>query len=217
MISPPKLSVRQAVLTALAVLALLALPDARRAAEASMTMHMLVQFPLVAFPGFLLAAALPGRWLARMTACNAHGISGLFGVAVVLAILMIPRVLDLALVDGRIELAKWLALLFCGATLRLSWRPAGLLMQGFFLGNILPMMVVVGSLYESSPVRVCNAYLLDDQVRLGQLLVWISAGIALAWFAHLTRVLLHRETAAVLPGRVDPSAANTKYAAPKSR
>lgn len=182
-----------------------------------MTMHMLVQFPLVAFPGFLLAAALPGRWLARMTACNAYGISGLFGVAVVLAILMIPRVLDLALVDGRIEFAKWLALLFCGAALRLSWRPAGLLVQGFFLGNILPMMVVVGSLYESSPARVCNAYLLDDQVRLGQLLVWISAGIALAWFAHLTRVLLHRETAAVLPERVDPSAANTKYAAPKSR
>ena len=217
MISPPRLSGRQAVLTALAVLVLLALPGARRALEASMTLHMLVQFPLLALPGFLLAAALSQRWLARMNAGNAYGISGLFGVAVALAILMIPRVLDLALVDARIELAKWLALLSCGAALRLSWRPAGLLVQGFFLGNILPMMVVVGSLYESSPTRVCNAYLLDDQVRLGQLLVWISAGIALAWFAHLTQVVLHRETVAVLPEPPEASAVATKSAAPESR
>jgi hypothetical protein len=217
MISPFRLSGRRAVLTAVAVLALLALPGARRALEASMTLHMLVQFPLLAFAGFLLAAAFPGRWLARMPACNAYGISGLFLVAVALAILMIPRALDLALVDVRIEFAKWLALLSCGAALRLSWRPAGLLVQGFFLGNVLPMMVVVGSLYESSPVRVCNAYLLDDQVRLGRLVVWVSAGIALVWFAHLTRVLLHRESVAVLPEPLEASAAATKSAAPESR
>lgn len=217
MISLRKPSARQAVLTALAVLALLALPGARRALEASMTMHMLVQFPLLALPGFLLAAALPDRWLARMNAGNVYGISGLFGVAVALAILMIPRVLDLALADGRIELAKCLALLVCGAALRLSWRPAGWLVQGFFLGNVLPMMAVVGSLYEDSPARVCNAYLLDDQVRLGHLLVWVSVGIALVWLACLIRVLLHRETVAVLPEPLNASAAATKSAVPESR
>ena len=80
----------------------------------------------------------------------------MFASALLLTILMIPRVLDLALVDGRIELVKWLALLLCGAAVRLSWQPAGLLVQGFFLGNVLPMMVVVGYLFESSPVRLCN-------------------------------------------------------------
>lgn len=183
---------------ALALLCLLALPAARHWLEAGMSTHMLLQYPLIALAGFLLAAALPSRWLSRLNAWNAHGISGLFAIALILAILMIPRVLDLALVDGRIELAKWLSLLFGGVALRLSWQAAGWLVQGFFLGNVLPMMAVVGYLYESSPVRVCNAYLLDDQARLGQWLVWISAGLALAWFAGLVRSLMKKEDASAL-------------------
>lgn len=176
----------------------LALPGLRHGLEASMTLHMLVQYPLLALAGYLLAAALPGRWLARLGRWNAHGISGLFAAAMMLAILMIPRVLDLALVDGRIEILKCLALLACGAAVRLSWQAAGLLVQGFFLGNVLPMMAVVGNLYETSPVRVCNAYLLDDQARLGQILVWIAAAIAGAWFTWLVRALMQRD-AAMLP------------------
>ena len=125
-----------------------------------------------------------------------------------LALLMIPRVLDLALVEGRVELAKWLALLLCGAAVRLSWQPAGLLVQGFFLGNMLPMMSVVGYLFESSPVRVCNAYLLDDQERLGQRLVWIAAAIGLAWFAGLVRTLMRGEATA------EKGASTTESAAP---
>ena len=202
---------------ALALLGLLALPAVRHALEASMTLHMLVQYPLLALAGFIGARALPERWRARAGALrhwNAHGITGLFATALVLAILMIPRVLDLALTDPRVELAKMLALIFSGAALQLSWRPAGLLVQGFFLGNVLPMMAVVGTLYESSPVRVCNAYLLDDQARLGQMLVWVSAGVALAWFAGLVRTLMHREAAAPLPTpRTDPLPAG-KSAAP---
>ncbi|MDI1239842.1 MAG: hypothetical protein PSV26_20360 [Polaromonas sp.] len=195
---------------ALAGLVLLALPYVRRWMEADMTRHMLVQYPLIALAGFILALALPTRWLAKIKCWNVFGINGLFATALILALLMIPRLLDLALVDGRVELAKWLALLACGMALRLSWRPAGLLMQGFFLGNVLPMMAVVGYLYASSPVRVCNAYLLDDQARLGQWLVWISAGVALAWFAGLARTLMQREDAALTPldsraGRTGPA------------
>lgn len=178
------------------LLCLLALPSARNFLEASMTRHMLLQFPLLALAGFGLAACLPQRWVERMNGWNGYGISGLLAAALLLALLMIPRVLDLALVDGRIELAKFLALLFCGAALRLSWQPAGLLVQGFFLGNVLPMTAVVGYLFESSPVRLCNAYLLGDQERLGQGLVWIAAAVGLAWFARLVRTLLRREEAA---------------------
>jgi hypothetical protein len=181
------------------LLCLLAWPGVRHGLEASMTRHMLVQYPLLMVAGYLLAAALPGRWTAHLQRWNAHGISGLFAVALMLAILMIPRVLDLALVDGRIEILKCLALLACGAAIRLSWRPAGLLVQGFFLGNVLPMMAVVGNLYESSPMRVCNAYLLDDQARLGQMLVWMAAAIAAAWFAWLVRALMQRDAAIAAP------------------
>ena len=72
-------------------------------------------------------------------------------------------------------------LVLCGAAVRVSWRPAGLLVQGFFLGNVLPMTAVAGQLYQDSPMRLCNAYLLDDQVRLGRMLVGIAVAMALAW------------------------------------
>ena len=199
---------------ALALLCLLALPGARNFLEAGMTRHMLVQFPLLALTGFCLASALPQRWLVRINRWNGYGITGLFATALMLAMLMIPRVLDLALVDIRIELGKWLALVLCGAALRLSWQPAGLLVQGFFLGNVLPMTAVVGYLFESSPVRVCNAYLLDDQVRLGQGLVWITAATGLMWFASLVRTLTQREAAAALAMSSDLSPRTTESAAP---
>ena len=190
---------------ALVLLGLLALPGAQHFLEGSMTRHMLVQYPLFALCGALLAGRLPAGWVKpdpnRHSAWkdwNAHGITGLFTTAVVLAILMIPRVLDLALVSPWAELAKMLALLFCGAAMRMSWQAAGWLVQGFFLGQILPMMAVVGTLYESSPVRVCNAYLQDDQVLLGQLLVWLAAGLALAWLTALVHGLMQTDAAADL-------------------
>ena len=212
----PPLPPRLAALAAWALLGLLALPAARQALEASMSAHMLIQYPLLMLAGYWLAAALPARWLARLQRWNAHGISGLFATALMLAILMIPRVLDLALLDARIELAKALALVFCGAALQLSWRPAGLLVQGFFLGNMLPMMAVVGNLYASSPVRVCNAYLLDDQARLGQLLIWISVAVALLWFALLVRSLMQREAFFSQADSSEASASPTTSAAPES-
>ena len=180
---------------ALVLLCLLALPSARHFLEISMTRHMLVQFPLLVLIGFCLASGLPQPWAVWMNRWNSYGITGLFATALTLAVLMIPRVLDLALVDIRAELAKWLALVLCGAIVRLSWQRAGFLVQGFFLGNVLPMTAVVGYLFESSPVRVCNAYLLDDQGRLGQGLVWLTIATSILWFSNLVRTLMQKETA----------------------
>lgn len=185
---------------ALVLLLVLALPPVRALLESSMSLHMLVQFPLVAVAGFLLAGALPVAWRARTDAWNSYGITGLVAIALVMSVLMIPRVLDLALVEPRFEAAKCLALLACGAGLRLSWQRAGLLVQGFFLGNVLPMTAVAGQLYQDSPLRLCNAYLLGDQVRLGQALVAASVLTAVAWIARLF-IRLAREDARSLPPR----------------
>jgi len=165
--------VRPVIATA-AALAVLALPPVRGWLESSMSLHMLVQFPLLVGGGYLLARALPAGLRRKVDTWNAHGIAGLLACVLTLMVLMIPRLLDLALVDGRIEAAKWAALLACGAALQLSWQRAGLLVQVFFLGNVLPMMGAAGQLYQDAPLRLCNAYLLDDQVRLGQGLVIVS-------------------------------------------
>ncbi len=180
------------VMAATLLLALLLLPASRHALESSMWRHMLVQFPLLLLVGAGLVRMLPARVQAGVARWNAHGISGLLAVALVLAVLMVPRVLDLALLSVPVEAAKFAALVLAGAALRLSWRPAGWLVQGFFLGNVLPMMAVVGQLYIDSPVRVCNAYLLDDQTRLGQWLVSVAIAVALGWLTSVAIALVRK-------------------------
>ena len=183
----------------LALLAALMLPPLRHALESSMSLHMLVQYPALLLAGALLAAAVPRGARTRLAAWNALGISGLAACALFLAVLMIPRVLDLALFDARVGAAKVAALLFAGAVLLPSWRAAGLVVQGFFLGNVLPMMVIVGTLYQDSPVRLCNAYRLDDQQQLGQGLVWLAIMVAIAWLVHALRRMTSTEAAAERP------------------
>ncbi|MEO8155299.1 MAG: hypothetical protein ABI605_19705 [Rhizobacter sp.] len=95
--------------------------------------------------------------------------------------------LDLALVDGRVEALKLIALAASGAALRLSWQRAGVVAQAFFLGNVLPMTGVVGTLYQDSATRLCNAYLLNDQKNLGLALVLIAIVTAALWLLHIAR------------------------------
>ncbi len=178
---------------ALALLALLLVPALRQWLTASMWRHMVLQFPLWMLAGAWLVAGLPPAARAHVARWNAHGISGLVGTGTVLAVLMVPRVLDLALVSLPIEAAKCAALLLAGAALRLSWRAAGLVVQGFFLGNLLPMMAVVGQLYIDSPLRLCNAYLLDDQARLGAWRVTAAAALAVGWLVKVVWWVVRRD------------------------
>lgn len=168
-------------------IAILALPPVRRGLEASMTLHMLVQFPLLVAAGAVLAGALPVRWRARAQAWNSHGITGLVAAALVLMLLMIPLLLDWAVADGQADTAKFAALVACGAALRLSWQRAGLLVQAFFLGNVLPMTAAIGQVYMDSPLRLCNAYLLEDQKRLGLGLIVLAVLAAAASILHVVR------------------------------
>lgn len=195
----PRCTPRTQAALGLALCVVLAWPPLRHALEASMWRHMVLQFPLLMAAGALLAAALPPRARGAVARWNAHGIAGLVGVAMVLGVLMVPRVLDLALRDGATEAAKCAALVLAGAALRLSWRAAGLVVQGFFLGNMLPMTAVVGQLYIDAPLRLCNAYLLDDQARLGQWLIALAVLLALGWLAQVGWVMARREGTLLAP------------------
>ena len=171
------------------IAAMLVLPAARAALEQSMLRHMLLQAPLLLLAGACLAGGGGPRLRAAVARWNAYGITGLLATVAILSLLMVPRALDLALVVPAIETSKFALLLLAGAALRLS----GLVVQGFFLGNLLPMMAVAGQLYADSPVRICNAYLLDDQTRLGEWLIALAGVAALAWLAQVARTMVLRE------------------------
>jgi len=172
------------------LLALLGLPVSRHALESGMRPHMLIQYPLLMISGALLSPAVPPRWRRALGNWNALGLRGLTTVAVFTAVLMIPRVLDLVLVDVHAELVKFGALLLAGALLRGSWDDAGRVMQAFFLGGMLPMMIVAGTVYQDAPLRLCNAYRLDEQQRLGEALICIAVAIAAAWLWRAGRELI---------------------------
>jgi len=178
-------SARWRTAAVLLLLSLILLPPVRRMTESSMTAHMLIQYPCLMLLGALLVQELPARWVSAAQRWNELGIAGLVGSALTLAVLMVPRVLDLALVDARVEALKLIALVASGAALRLSWQRAGVVVQAFFLGNMLPMTTVVGTLYQDSVARVCNAYRLDDQQALGLALVLIAIATAALWLLHV--------------------------------
>jgi len=175
---------RWALVAALALFAALAAPPLRSALEADMRLHMLVQFPLLAATGALLAAGLPQRWRAALAPWNRHGVTGLLCAALVGMLWMLPKALDDAIAEPWLDAAKYVSLsLGVGFALAVSWRAAGLVGRGLFLGNMLPMLAVVGWLYLAAPMRLCNAYLPGQQESTGRLLIVASAVAVLAWLA----------------------------------
>lgn len=172
----------------LSVPAVLAFTPLRPLLEAGMRTHMLVQYPLLMLAGALAAQAVPAPAAHVFARCNALGIGGLALASAVLAVAMIPRVLDLALVDTRFEVLKFVALMAAGAALPASWRAAGAVVQAFFMGSALPMTVAAASVYIDAPVRLCNAYRFDEQQRLGAELMAVAAVCGVAWLL----LALHR-------------------------
>jgi hypothetical protein len=165
----------------------LATPPARDALEQVMVAHMLVQIPLLAIVGALGVTAVPQRVRARIAEWNRAGVSGTLLALVASSWWMVPRALDWALASPFMEAAKFVTLpLFVGAPLALSWTALGTMGRGFVIANVLPMWAVVGWAYIAAPVRVCNYYLVDQQVAAGVGLVIVSialgAGIGLLSF-----------------------------------
>lgn len=162
------------------IIGVLALPAIRQALEAVMITHMLVQIPLLAAAGALIASAIPARWTATMASWNRSGISGILLALIASSWWMVPRALDSVLANPVLELAKFLSLpVLVGAPLALSWSRLGGVSQAFVIANVLPMWAVVGWLYVAAPVRVCNFYLVEQQVVAGRGLLWVSAGLGI--------------------------------------
>ena len=171
---------KQRTLGALLLLGL-SLPALRELLQAQMHVHMLVQLPALALAGALLAGPHTLVPAHRQRIWNAQGITGLCVAFFVLTLSMVPRLLDMAVTDPLWNTAKFVAFLVCGFALRRSWRQAGWVLQGFFLGNLLPMMAVVGVIYQESPLRVCNAYGLGDQQTTGFWMVLCACAVAGVW------------------------------------
>lgn len=162
----------------------LAAPPLRHALESTMSLQMLVQLPLLALAGWLIAREASG-WLARrIVPWNYRGVSGLLLASLTSMVWMLPLAMDAALDDPRVALAKFVSVpMMIGAAVALSWPRAGFVIRGVVVLELTATAFRLGWLYLISPVRLCSNYLLDDQQRLGVLLLAIGSAIvlALAW------------------------------------
>lgn len=176
------------------LLLMLNIPSIRRIMESDMAYHMLLQFPLLLLAGWLLAKTLPMQVKTGLQAWNCAGVTGLLAASMTLMFWMIPRALDLVLVNPALEFMKFISLTLAGIALALSWPGAGMIVRGFFLGNVLPMMMVVGWLYIEAPVRLCNSYLSYDQLHTGRGLLALSIAASLFWLSAFFMPAGHKRT-----------------------
>lgn len=162
----------------------LALPPVRYFLEAAMTLQMLVQIPLLALAGWWLAPFLTRRVAAALSRWNRSGISGMLLASFAALVWMLPRMMDAALENPWVALAKFTSVpLLIGLPLAISWPRAGFVVRGVWLVEIVAMTFRLGWLYLVSPVRLCSNYLLGDQQLLGTIMLAIGVAICLllAW------------------------------------
>lgn len=175
---------RRALAFALGLWLLLALPPLRRALEATMTLQMLVQMPLLALAGWWLGRALSPRIRAALAPWDRWGVSGLLLASLASMPWMLPRAVDAALQLPWVEAAKFASLpLLVGLPVALSWPRAGFVLRGMVLLEVVANAFRLGWLYLASPLQVCSNYLVDDQQLAGRwlLAIGVAINLVLVW------------------------------------
>jgi hypothetical protein len=168
---------------AAAIWAALWLPPLRIALERDMATHMAVQLPLLVGIGVVLATTLrrlEPRWLGE---ADWLGIPGILMVIFATSFWMLPRMLDGALANPVLDLAKFLSLpLLAGLPLGLSWWRMPPLGRAFIWANFIPKLGAIGGLYLAAPTRLCAYYRLDQQAAAGWTLIAVATALGILWF-----------------------------------
>lgn len=153
--------------------------------ESDPVTHVLIQLPLLAFAGALVAHALKSL---MHRSHRLHEIRNQAALPLILvaifttAFWMLPRSIDAALVDPLMELAKFVTVPgMIGAPLWVGWRRAHPLLRGFLKAQTVSMLAVMAFLYTHAPIRICNAYLVADQERLGFGFLFAAIICAILW------------------------------------
>ena len=168
---------------ALTSLAAATVPSAAAFWKSSLPLHVLVQYPLILGAGVLCGAAVARRRPHKQGELRLEGLAAVLLGCFVLSFWMLPRWVDAAVLDALIDAAKGASLvLLVGLPWGWGWYQIGSLARGFLAANGISMLFALGILYRSAPVRLCNAYLLDEQSDLGRGMI-IIAGVATSMIA----------------------------------
>lgn len=164
----------------------LSVPPLRTLIAQSMVWHMVIQMPMLVLGGWLMMGVARNTTRpSRLAAWNRYGLTGFLAAQAITAYWMLPLSIDRAVVLPGADLIKLAALLACGALLRDSMARAPAVLQLFFIGYAVPMMIWLGVWFASTDLRLCNAYSLQSQVLAGQGLAALGSVLGLLWLVHL--------------------------------
>jgi len=158
-------------------------PSIRNFLESSLILHMLIQIPALILAGWFMGRNLKSN---MMQDWNEDGLPGLFISLVFILFWMIPRWLDASLNETLWEILKFITIpLLIGVPLGMSWFRMSGFTRAVVWTNGISMLVVVGWLYISSPIRVCNNYLVNQQEEFGYAAMILALVIAIFWVVFL--------------------------------
>jgi hypothetical protein len=164
-------------------------PSWRHALEASMTLHMLAEWPLLAVSGALAwrwvsSTRLGGRSSRSLATIDARGTLGATVLSCVSAFWMIPSAVDASLVDAGMSAFKIASWWVAGLAFAASLPRADVRLLRRLSASMGTMLAVAGVAYMDSNSRLCVDYLVDDQRRTGVGLVTFGGLLAAAalWF-----------------------------------
>lgn len=154
----------------------------RDSLERDPVIHVLLQLPLLAIAGALISKVLLEDKAWQNTSWLKGGVAPILVAIFTIAFWMLPRSIDAALVDPYMEVAKFASVpLLIGAPLAIGWPNAHPLFRGFLKAEAVSMLAVMAFLYTHAPVRICNAYLVSDQERLGLGFLFAAILCAVFW------------------------------------
>lgn len=150
--------------------------------ESTLVGHVLVEIPLLVAVGVVIGARAAPRLDSILGPINGGGIPGILLGTMTLVFWMIPRWLDASLTDVSVGAAKYSSLIvLVGMPLAWSWARLHPIARAVVKVELLAMLFRVGWLYLISPDRLCNNYLIDDQIQLGRGFLWIGFALSITW------------------------------------
>lgn len=169
--------------------------------ESSMVGYMLVQIPGLIAGGYFIGKLLSFRFPEWGKDFNPGGVPGLLIAIFTIAYWILPRSVDAAINNTIVDVVKCISLpLIAGVPLTRSWRKLNSHVKGFVWANLVAMLFVMGWLYLSAPVRVCNNFLQRQQNLLGEAMLIVGFIIALYF---VFQAFVGKENSIFLPDKTD--------------
>lgn len=162
----------------LLLLIFLVIPPVASFMESVMAIHMHMQMPMLVISGLLMARFFQKRFPQFFEKWNSNGLPGIILFTIIMVYWMLPRTMDEALTVPSVEIFKFISIPFlAGVPLRDSWKKLGSKGKNTIIIFFTILFIGIGWLYISSPVQLCNNYLVIEQLTLGWAFLLTALGM----------------------------------------